>query len=113
MDNLSEKINSLLSDPGAMAQIQAMASSLGLGGEANPPAPSPVTKNNAELAGLSALAPLITMGQQEDDSTRLLSALRPLLSAEKQDKLDKALKMLRLMRMIPFIKESGILSSLM
>lgn len=110
MDNLSEKINSLLSDPGAMAQIQAMASSLGLGGEANPPAP---TKNNAELASLSALAPLITMGQQEDDSTRLLSALRPLLSAEKQDKLDKALKMLRLMRMIPFIKESGILSSLM
>ena len=110
MDNLSEKINSLLSDPGAMAQIQAMASSLGLGGEANPPAPP---KNNTELAGLSALAPLITMGQQEDDSTRLLSALRPLLSAEKQDKLDKALKMLRLMRMIPFIKESGILSSLM
>ena len=110
MDNLSEKINSLLSDPGAMAQIQAMASSLGLGAEANPPAP---TKNNTELAGLSALAPLITMGQQEDDSTRLLSALRPLLSAEKQDKLDKALKMLRLMRMIPFIKESGILSSLM
>lgn len=110
MDNLSDKINSLLSDPGAMAQIQAMASSLGLSGEASPP---PVNKPSAELSNLSTLAPLLTMGQQEDDSTRLLMALRPLLSAEKQDKLDKALKMLRLMRMIPLIKDSGILGSLM
>ena len=111
MDNLSEKINSLLSDPGAMAQIQAMASSLGLGGEASP-SPPPVSKPAPELPSLSALGPLLAMGQQEDDSTRLLMALRPMLSAEKQDKLDKALKMLKLMRMIPFIKDSGILSSL-
>ena len=112
MDNLSEKINSLLSDPGAMAQIQAMASSLGLGGDTSPP-PPPANKPAVELSNRSALGPLLARGQQEDDSTRLLMALRPMLSAEKQDKLDKAVRMLKLMRMIPFIKDSGILSSLM
>lgn len=94
-----------------MAQIQAMASSLGLGSNPEPPPPQP--KNTPEQTGLAALGPILALGRQEDDSTRLLMALRPLLSSEKQDKLDKALKMLQLMRMIPLIKDSGILGSLM
>lgn len=119
MENISEKINSILSDPNSMAQIQAMMSSMGLGGDSAPqpqPTPqqnlSPALQNPEILGKLSSLAPLLSATGQEDDSTRLLQALRPLLSHEKQDRLDKAMKMLRLLRMIPLIKDSGMLSSL-
>lgn len=109
MDNLTEKLNSLLSDPGTMAQLQAMAGSLGLTPEEKPEPPP----QEGELMGkLGALAPLLSMSSREDDSTRLLQALRPLLSHERQERLDRALKMLRIMRMIPTIKDSGLLNSL-
>lgn len=121
MENISEKINSILSDPNSMAQIQAMMSSMGLGGGSQPPqsapqaspAPQQPPQPSPDMLGkLSSLAPLLSMSTQEDDSTRLLLALRPMLSREKQDRLDKALRMLRLLRMIPLIKDSGMLSSL-
>jgi len=117
VENISEKINSILSDPNSMAQIQAMMSSMGLGGDSQPPqsAPTapPAPQPSPDMLGkLSSLAPLLSMSTQEDDSTRLLLALRPMLSREKQDRLDKAIRMLRLLRMIPLIKDSGMLSSL-
>ena len=118
MENISEKINSILSDPNSMAQIQAMMSSMGLGGDSQPPQSAPTAPQQSPqpspdmLGKLSSLAPLLSMSTQEDDSTRLLLALRPMLSREKQDRLDKAIRMLRLLRMIPLIKDSGMLSSL-
>ena len=50
---------------------------------------------------------------QEDDSTRLLYALRPLLGAERQKKVDEALKILQMMRLLPLLKESGVFSGLL
>ena len=55
------------------------------------------------------LAPLLSKMNQEDDSTRFLHALRPLLSPPRQAKLDEASKMLQLMRMLPLLRGSGIL----
>lgn len=44
----------------------------------------------------------------EDDTTRLLNALRPFLSCEKQEKLDKAGKMLKLFKILPLLKDINI-----
>ena len=48
--------------------------------------------------------------KSDDDTTRLLNALKPFLSEDKRQKLDRAEKLIKLVRMIPMLRESGILS---
>ena len=70
--------------------------------------------SNTQMLGmLTKLAPLLSQVNQEDDSTRLLYALRPLLGAERQKKVDEALKILQMMRLLPLLKESGVFSGLL
>ena len=44
----------------------------------------------------------------DDDRVRLLLALRPHLSKEKQNRLDKAVKMLKLLDIAPLLSQAGI-----
>lgn len=64
-------------------------------------------------AGLSAmlgddmtktLAAVAGRMHEEDDRTRFIQALRPLLSEERQKKADEAVRFLRLMDMLPLLK---------
>ena len=64
------------------------------------------------LQTVMKLAPLLSSLNQEDDSTRFLHALRPMLSNERQTKLDQASKILQLMRMLPLLRSQGILNCL-
>lgn len=143
MDDLSQQINSILSDPQSMQQIKSMAAALGLGTQPEA-APSPPSPDANALAGLlsslngsqnqppaqsptaalggitpealqtiSRIAPLLSQVNREDDSTRLLHALRPLLSPPRQKKLDEAIKILQMMRLLPLLKDSGLLSSIL
>ncbi len=132
MEDLAQQINEILSDPNQMQQLQNMMNSLGLGASAQassppapePPPPTPPQPNplaglsglgdNAQMLGMvTKLAPLLGQLGREDDSTRLLRALRPLLGAERQKKLDEAVKILQMMRLLPLLKESGIFSGLL
>ncbi len=172
MDDLSQQIKQILSDPQSIQQIQSMMNSLGLGGAQNgdgqssqtpqsPPPQSSETQSGgldpAALAGMlrslglgsgpqaggtntapspqsasvqnplgalggvtpemlqtvSRIAPLLSQINREDDSTRLLRALRPLLSSSRQKKLDEAIKILQMMRLLPLLKESGVFSGLL
>ena len=134
MDDLSAQLNQILSDPQSMQQIQNLMNSMGLGGggQKDPPphpasqpaanplasllgtgAPSSSLGNGDMISLLTRLGPVLGQLQQEDDTTRLLHALRPLLSAEKQKKVDEAVRILQLLRLLPVIKETGILSSLL
>ena len=65
------------------------------------------------LGSMMKLAPLLSSVSREDDSTRLLRALRPLLSDSRRRRVDEALKILQMMRMLPLLKESGIFSGLL
>ena len=89
-----------------------------------PTAPVPAAPNPlAALAGsgldanllgaLTKLVPMLSSVQREDDTTRLLHALRPLLSEPRQKKLDEAMKLLRMMRMLPMLKNTGLLGGLL
>lgn len=65
------------------------------------------------LQAVNRLAPLLGQVNREDDSTRLLRSLRPLLSAQRQQKLDEAIRILQMMRLMPLLKESGLFSGLL
>ena len=129
MEDLAAAVQSILNDPQSMAQLQSVMNSLGM----NPPqAPAPATPpvqqkpaaaplnllntlNNSDpmTAMLLRTAPLLASANREDDSTRLLAALRPLLGEARQKKLDEASKILKLLHLLPLLKESGVLQNIL
>ena len=133
MDDLSAKLSGILSDPQAMKEIAALASQLGVdtsgaNGAAQPASSQPL---NAEpsfkpqptldasllngladpsaLSMMSGLMPLLGSLKADDDTTRLLDAIRPFLSEERRTKLDRAKKLIRIMRLLPMLKGLNIL----
>lgn len=116
MDNLSEKISSLLSDPAALDQIRNMAE--GLFADNKPEAPPQInpTKEEEALPNIDFGKMLSVMGSLKnsatDERSRLLLALKPHLSPKRQERADKAVKILRLLDLLPLLKESGFLNFL-
>lgn len=110
MDDLSEKLGSILSDPSAMKEIAQLASQLGVespGVHTAPEAPKKPESADA-LSMMSGLMPLMGTLSKEDDTTRLLDAIRPFLSDERREKLDKAKKMLKMMKLLPLLREMNL-----
>ena len=115
MSDIQDKINKILSDPEALKQLQGLGAQLGLSGDSpvsqpsSPPPAPPANGGNGELmSALTKFAPMISGFSEDDDVSRLLHALRPFLSEEKQQKLDRAQRLMKLVRIIPLIKDSGI-----
>ena len=61
----------------------------------------------AQLAGMVKMVSALN-SRKEDDRTRLLLALRPHLSPEKRDRIDKAVKFLKIMDVLPLLRGAGI-----
>lgn len=118
MSELDEKLNALLSDPNSMAQVMQLAQQLSgtFGGasqpaSASPPPPPPPPQppqpsfDTSFLGGLDPkligrFLPLIQeYTQSNSNTTQLLYALRPFLKAEKQDKIERAAKLARLIHL--------------
>lgn len=141
MSELEEKLEGILGNPQAMAQIMSLAQSLNLGGAsqpktgetqggdappegtAPPPAQPPQLSDTSSpetgqppsglgglLGGLNSLDPkmlsaaagLIGQFNSQDDDQRvaLLTALRPFVKEQRYAKLDKAIQIAKLSRLI-------------
>ena len=109
MDDLSSKLSSILGDPEAVKELSALASQLGVD-------PSGLHKEQQEphraesgsasaLSMMSGLMPLLGSIKAQDDTTRLLDAIRPFLSDERKQKLDRAKKLIQIMRLMPMLRE--------
>ena len=136
MAEFDEKLNSILANPDAMAQIMQLAQSLsgdsqGPAVPQPPPTPAPPQQPPlrppaqppqwgadllSSLAGgmdptlLMKLMPLIQeLGSQSDSNARqLLYALRPYLKPERQEKVERALHLARLFHLgKKFLSEWG------
>jgi predicted lipid-binding transport protein (Tim44 family) len=146
MSELEEKLENILGNPQAMAQIMSLAQSLNLGGSGQPaggtdapppqpqeqppdgapapapsaaPPPPPASAGAAEgglgslgglLGGLSSLDPKMLsaaaglIGQfnsgGDDQRVALLNALRPFVKEQRYARLDKAIQIAKLSRLI-------------
>ncbi len=94
MDDLEEKLNSILSSPGSMDRIMQLAKSLTGSGEAPREADSPVP--DARLMGI--LTSAVSEFSAAGDTERLAAALRPFLSPERAERLDRAVGVARIAR---------------
>ena len=116
MSEFEEKLNALLADPDRMAQIMQMAQSLSGAAVPSPPVPPKTHMETSSappdemdilssLTGgvdpqlLTRLFPLIReLGSDSGSNAKaLLYALRPYLKQERQDRVDRALQLAKLL----------------
>ena len=119
MSDFEEKLNAILSNPQAMAQVASIAQSLHLDGNAvqpeaeKEPIPHGSFSNDetfspsfGDILGkidpalIARFLPLIgelTAPENSDAKLQLLYALRPFLKAERQEKIDRAAKAAKLL----------------
>lgn len=102
MDNMEEKIGSILGNPEMMQKIMAMAQNLGASApQQEPPqeAPSPEVASampNIDLGMLQKLTSIMGNTNIDREQRALLSALSPYLSQERIRKLENAMRASRL-----------------
>ena len=112
MGEFDEKLNAILGDPQAMGQIMALAQSLG-GGQSQPSVPAqPEAVQLPEPEARNFFGELdprmMRVGMRvldayrsgDDRKTALLTALRPFIKEDRYTKLDRAIQIARLSRMI-------------
>lgn len=115
MGEFEEKLNSILGDQQAMGQIMALAQSLGKsspqeGEREEGPPPQQSSENSPDLSQImGSLDPkMVQLGMrlmkeyQQDDrqNTALLQALRPYLREERRGRLDKAVQIAKMSRLL-------------
>jgi len=110
MDDLSEKLAELLNDPESMNKVRQMAENL-LGGNSEPAPQSSAADNSGgdELKAVMSIMSILK-NSGNDSRTQLLTALKPHLSEPKREKVDTAIKILKILEMLPLIKETGLLN---
>lgn len=114
MDDISKTLADLLNDPDSLSRVREMAENL-LG---NQSAPSPPENDAGSIFGdmdidpsqigkiMSVMSKL--KSNRDDDRSRLLLALKPHLSPPRREKVDTAVKLLKLIDLLPLLKDSGI-----
>lgn len=108
--DISEILSSLT--PEDMEQLKSVAYSL-LGSEQQEVKKEQHSQPNIfnpELLG--NLGKLSNAFAGDDKRTTLLKALKPMLSEERQQKADEAIKILKIIQIIPLLRESGLLNGL-
>ena len=122
MEDLSAKLTQLLNDPEGMKQLQSMAQGLMGEGGFDLSSLMPQEQPKQTIPDISGLMGGVSPDQinmmmklmsafnstKEDDRTRLLMALRPHLTDKRKQRVDQAVKLLKLASVLPLINESGI-----
>ena len=106
-----------------IANLKNVASSIlggGKGEENKPPPQKETPKNNIpkpdlnslglpDMSQFSSLLPLLSALNSHDEREDFICALKPLLSEERQQKADEAMEFIKLLSIIPLLKEKGIM----
>lgn len=106
MDELSEKLGEILSDPSSVARIGEMAKSL-FGEQSHE------NQQENEQPDMMKIMSLINKFKNsgKTENERLLLALRPHLSPPRQKKVDTAVKILKLLELAPLLSDSGLIDN--
>jgi hypothetical protein len=131
MEVSAEKIGEVLSDPESIKQIGELAEMLRNGAFDNPPpensaeggAPNDNVESGSEESDTAGIFDGIDFSQvfqilallsdpPKDKNVDFLSALKPLVSEEKQPKIERSIKILKLYDMFEILRANGLLDGL-
>lgn len=112
IDNLKNVANSILgggeqnnNQPKHEAQNENNASNQ----NANIPKMDLSSLGLPDMSQFSSLLPLLSALNSHDEREDFICALKPLLSKERQQKADEAMKFIKLLGLIPLLREKGIM----
>ena len=126
MDELTDKITQLLNYPSGMDMVKSLAGSLLSGGcgmngsgstnnsngdnkQATKSGGNELGLNPQQMATIMKVITALKSSDENDEQIRLIMALKPHLSPARQKKADNAAKMLKIARLMPMIKSSGLI----
>jgi hypothetical protein len=132
LDDMVSKLQSILNDEESMRQVMELAQMFSAGeansGSEGDGAPAqgyeenggayesgtPLSGGGSPLGGIdiAAMLRLLNSVNGDDKNRNLLIALRPHLKEEKREKLDRAIKLLKLYDIFITMRENGILGDL-
>ena len=128
MDDIASMITQFLESEEGMAQLSAVSQALGLGdisetlqqngqnssggGAHSRSGAQQQSMPQIDMNTLMMMQRAISMMGQEDKNTELLRALKPHFSPERAKKVDDAIRMIQLMRLLPLAKEIGLFDRL-
>ena len=104
MDDLEQKLNSVLNDPQMLQKLMTVAQSIG--GAPSGETPKPEGMPDIDLGMLQKLTGLAQSSSIDKNQQTLLHALRPYLSRERVEKLEKAMRAAKMAKLA-----SGFLGS--
>lgn len=104
--DISEILSSLSQDD--IKQLQDTASAI-FGSSQK----TETNEKNNNTSMLSDIGKIGSMLSGNDERTAFVEAMKPLLSEDRQQKADEVIKILRLIRLIPVLRESGLLNGLL
>lgn len=119
MDDLMKKMQEVMSDPESLAQLNELAAMLqdDLG---DAPSDSPQQGDTAcgaetdfDFTKLLQIGQMLGGTENDDRNAALLLALRPHLSTERQIRIDRAVKLLKLYTIYTMLKDSGMLKDML
>lgn len=110
MDDLTAKLSELLNDPESMNRVKQMAENI-LGENSQKSIPN--SSENENPLGANEMKMMMNLVSKfkssgNDSRTTLLTALKPHLSEPRQEKVETAIKILKVLEFLPLIKESGL-----
>lgn len=124
MEDLAGKITELLGNPEIMNQIKQLSGFSGSCESENskhsdhPPDTESECESESDdscefpaemLQMFLKIGPLLSSFNKEDKYTRFLKALKPLLSKERQKKIDSSSKILQIIKILPLLKNKDFL----
>lgn len=132
-DDLMAKLNDVLNDEESMKQIKELAGALsaesgsgnadgsldisrllGMNDNGNEAKEQNTNDNsnplgNLDISKLMQVKSIMEQSTKDDKNIALLLALKPHLKDEKQAKVDSLIKIFKLLKLLPLLRESGIL----
>ena len=66
-----------------------------------------------DIEAVMKMGELLSQINKQDDSTRLLLALKPHLKPENRQKVDSAMRLMKIMNILPLLRDSGVLDGLL
>ncbi len=124
MDDVMDKVSGLLSDEESVQQLSELAKMFmsevndGSDSAADEPASDGDDGESSDSGGMPDIETILKLTSlagaftQNDKNADLLLALKPHLGEEKQKRVDKAVKLLKLIAVWNMAKESGLLNNI-
>ena len=111
MSEFDDKLGRILNDPQAMREIMDMAAAFRSGGSGGSAAPESETGEQPGIdpEKLSRIMRIAGELGRDGGGASLLQAIRPYLNPRRQAKFGDALSVMRMARLIPYIRKEGLL----